>query len=51
MTNREFAEQDNDFKDAYLRVQLPKSPHLSTGPGRQAGKWRRKKGLAYKEGR
>ena len=64
MTNKEFSEQTVDFKDACERTGLPKKSftvkngkrtstvsHFNLGLGRQAGKWQRKKGLAYKEGR
>jgi len=64
MNNKELSEQTVDFKDACVRTGLPKKPftikngkrtsivsHSGLGLGRQAGKWRRKKGLAYKEGR
>ena len=64
MTNKEFAEKDQGFKDACIRVKLPNKPmaikrgskaisvgHAGLGLGRQAGKWRRKVGLAYRDGR
>ena len=64
MTNREFSEHSEDFKAACKQVGLPKKSftlknrkhisivsHSNLGLGRQAGKWRRKKGLAHKEGR
>jgi len=50
MTNREFSEQDQDFKGACQKVGLLKQ-HPDMGLSRQAGKWKRKRGLAYKEGR
>ena len=51
MTNKEFSEKDQDFKAACEKVKLPIKPHDNNGLRRQAGKWRRKTGLAYKEGR
>ncbi len=50
MTNKEFAEQDQNFKEACQKVGIPKQ-HPAMGLGRQAGKWRRKKGLAWEEGK
>ena len=63
MTNKEFSEQTVDFKAACERTGLPRKPftikngkrtsivsHSNLGLGRQAGKWRHKTGLAYKEG-
>jgi len=64
MTNKEFSEKNEHFKSACERIGLPKKPfgikngkrtlivsHSNLGLGRQAGKWRRGKGLAYKEGK
>lgn len=42
LTNREFAEQDEVFKQACLNVGIEKPTQ------RQASKWRRKTGKAYK---
>jgi hypothetical protein len=41
MTNKEFAEKDEAFKEACAKVNLPATK-------RQASKWRRGFGLAYK---
>jgi hypothetical protein len=64
MTNEEFAGTNDEFKVACLKVNLPREAfqmkhgsrvievsHRSLGLSRQAGKWRNKRGLAYKEGR
>jgi len=64
MTNKEFAEKDQLFKQACEKVDLPnhktsikehggKSRVVtgSTSLTRQASKWRMKKGKAWKEGR
>ena len=52
MTNREFSiSGDKEFLKACQRVGLPHTQHKEIGLVRQAAKWRRKKGLAYKEGR
>jgi hypothetical protein len=51
VTNKVFAQDDKHFKDACEKVKLPIKKHEKMGLGRQAGKWRRKTGLAYKEGR
>jgi hypothetical protein len=50
MTNKEFSETNEDFKAACAAVKLPKSGN-PCGLSRQAGKWRRKTGLAYTKGR
>lgn len=47
MTNNEFAKKDEKFKLACESVGLPFSKSTN-GLSRQASKWRRKKGLAYK---
>jgi len=47
MTNREFSLNDKDFMRACDRAKLPLKQHEKLGLARQAGKWRRKKGLAY----
>jgi len=44
MTNKEFAKTNEDFRKACKKVKLDPT-------GRQASKWRRKLGLAWKEGR
>ena len=63
MTLREFSEKDTQFKNACGNVKLPKTHVLSCGGAkinvnhgalglkRQASKWMRQMGLAYKEGR
>uniref|UniRef100_A0A6M3LXN9 Uncharacterized protein n=1 Tax=viral metagenome TaxID=1070528 RepID=A0A6M3LXN9_9ZZZZ len=47
MTNTEFAIKDDKFKASCEAVGLP-NKHKHIGLARQAGKWRRGKGLAYK---
>ena len=49
MTNKEFANSDNQFQEACKKVNLPERKHEKLGLKRQASKWRNKKGLAYKE--
>jgi hypothetical protein len=44
MTNKEFAEKNKDFIRACKKVNLEPTK-------RQASKWKRKKGLAWGEGR
>jgi len=44
MTNKEFAETNENFKKACKRVELEPTT-------RQASKWRLHKGLAWKKGR
>jgi len=44
MTNKEFAKSNEGFQEACERVELKPTT-------RQASKWRRQKGLAWKEGR
>lgn len=44
MTNKEFAEINEDFQEACEHVELKSTT-------RQASKWRMRKGLAWKEGR
>lgn len=51
MNNKEFSEKDDGFKLACEKVKLPNHQHKHLSLARQAGKWRRKKGLAYQEGR
>lgn len=51
MTNKKFAVENKIFKDACEKVGLPRTNHAKLGLGRQAGKWRRKTGLAYNDGR
>lgn len=52
MTNKEFSVLgDMDFIKACEKVKLPNKQHEKLGLVRQAAKWRRKAGLAYKEGR
>jgi len=56
MINRKFADSDEKFKQACEKVGLPfsrrgKADHSKLGLRRQASKWKRQKGLAYKEGR
>jgi len=42
MTNREFSQQNQDFISACIRAQIPATK-------RQASKWRRRVGKAWKE--
>ena len=49
MTNKEFAKDDMIFKEACEEVKLPSGIHAKCGLARQAGKWRKGKGLAYKK--
>ncbi len=51
MILKEFSETDEGFKKACEKVKLPFLKHKHLGLKRQAGKWLRQKGLAYKEGR
>ena len=51
MNLKEFSEKDEKFKEACIMVGLPFEKHRHLGLGRQAGKWLRQEGLAYKEGR
>jgi len=54
MTNKKFAETDQEFQKACEAVKLPfDAVHgkKKNSLARQAGKWRRQTGLAYKEGR
>jgi hypothetical protein len=51
MTNKEFAKTDKAFQEACAKVKLPQEKHKELGLSRQAGKWQRKTGKAYKEGR
>lgn len=53
MTNKEFSEKDDIFRSACKKVGLLEESrrHFKLGLGRQAGKWKRKKGLAYNKGR
>ena len=44
VTNSEFTKTDQTFINACKKVEIPPT-------GRQAGKWRRRTGLAWKEGR
>ena len=48
MTNTEFANKDDKFKVSCEKVGLPKKMHSHLGLARQAGKWRKGKGIAYK---
>ena len=64
ITLKIFSETDEGFKKACQKVGLPMKPmilkhgsktvsvnHVDLNLKRQAGKWLRQKGLAYKEGR
>lgn len=51
MTNKKFAAENKHFQNACEKVGLPRTNHAKLGLGRQAGKWRRKTGLAYNDGR
>ncbi len=51
MTNKEFSGKDKKFIEACNLVNLPQKKHEKLGLRRQASKWRRRKGIAYKEGR
>ena len=63
MTLKEFSETDTQFREACNKVGLPKSfplnhggktftiSHANLGLTRQASKWLRGEGLAYKEGK
>ena len=44
MTNREFAQQDEKFREACKRAGIPPT-------SRQASRWRMKNGKAWNEGR
>ena len=62
MTNKKFAEEDQAFQKSCEKAGLPIAPmnlrhggktvrveHAALGLGRQAGKWRRGCGLAYRK--
>jgi hypothetical protein len=51
ITLKKLSEEDEVFKEACSKVNLPKKKHEKLGLKRQYSKWKRHQGLAYKEGR